>query len=459
MVKPKKVIISTTLFLILFECFSQGIVIKNINTEGSYFVENFDENNFRVVYKIFSKDERLSDFNVVKFDSLLVVNDTSRISMFGNYSILGSASTKNNSAYLLGSVANSSLVLHIIDNNTGVGIDHRIKLQFDWSGESPCYLAAIENNFYLLVEGKVSELVAIAPNGEYKWQKLFTGGGSILAINFMKVVENQLFLSFTYDPRRNKTKNEIRAIDPINGNETFSFPMIYGKNKLTIDNIIPYNQEEVILTGRVFKNLKKQDSSPGSPYFAKVNYLSKAIVFAEVKTRENIFWMNFLKSKDNQSGYLIGETFTSDPPIYIPIGGFAGVIANSIATAAYTCTLRFNKIVLMQLNNFIDHEIQSYGVSPRATSVNQYLHPYRFARYAFNKGNTHYFGDNGNGAIYSISKANINQYNPADKAEHTIGTIPNANAPSIIFLSSGYALYSDQNVSKRELIFDQIKFR
>lgn len=457
MVKSKKIIIAGILFLILFDCLSQDIVIKNINTEGSYFVENFDKNNFRVVYKIFSKDERLSDFNVVKFDSLLVVNDTSRISMFGNYSILGNASTKNNSAYLLGSASNSGLVLHIINNNTGIGTDHRVKLQFNWSGDSPCYLTAIENNFYLLVEGKVSELVAIAPSGEPIWKKLFTGAGSTLSVNFMKVVDNQLFLSFTYDPRKNKTKNEIRAIDPSTGNESFLFPMIYEKKKLTIDNIIPYNQEEIILTGRTFKNLKKQDSSPGIPYVAKMNTMSDAIDFTEIKTKENVYWMGFLKSNENQGGYLIGETFTSDPPVYIPIGGFAGVIANSIATAAYTCTLRFNKIVFVKFNTTADNEIQSYGITPRATSVNQYMHPYRFAHYANNKGNTHYFGDNGEGSIYSISKGNISKYNPTEKTEHTIGTIPNANVPSIIFLSERYALYSDQNVSKRELIFNQIK--
>ncbi|GAB1446512.1 hypothetical protein MASR2M41_22960 [Flammeovirgaceae bacterium] len=458
MVRPKEIIIVVVLSLILFECHSQNIVIKNINTEGSYFVENFDENNFRVVYKIFSKDERLSDFNVVKFDSLLVVNDTSRISMLGNYRILGNASTKNNSAYLLGSVSNSSLVIHIIDNITGTGIDHRIKLQFNWSGNSPCYLTAVKNNFYLLVEGKISELIAIAPDGESLWQRLFTGASSTLEINFMKAINNQLFLSFTYDPRTNKAKNELRAIDPATGNESFTFPMIYGTKKLTIDNIIPYSDEEIILTGRSFKNLKKNETSSGIPYFAKVNQAANSIHFTEIKAKEgNIYWMSLLKSPDNQSGYLIGETFTSDPPIYIPLGGVAGIIANSIATSSYSCTLRFNKIVIVKLNNIVDHEFQSYSVATRTFSVNTYLYPYRFARYAYSKGRAHYFGGNEKGDIYCVNGGNIKKYNPSDKLEQTIGTIPNANTPVVIFLNNEYAMYADQNLPKRELVFNLIK--
>ncbi|HCR54154.1 MAG TPA: hypothetical protein DIW27_07050, partial [Cytophagales bacterium] len=100
MEKSKIAIAVALLFLTFFKGFSQGIIIRDINIEGSYFVENFDRNNFRVAYKIFSKDERLSDFNIVTFDSLLIVTDTSKISMFGNYHILGVASTKENSAYL-----------------------------------------------------------------------------------------------------------------------------------------------------------------------------------------------------------------------------------------------------------------------------------------------------------------------------------------------------------------------
>jgi len=458
MEKSKIAIAVALLFLTFFKGFSQGIIIRDINIEGSYFVENFDRNNFRVAYKIFSKDERLSDFNIVTFDSLLIVTDTSKISMFGNYHILGVASTKENSAYLLGSASNSSLVLHIIDNKTGIGIDHRIKSQFKWTDGTPCYLETLENNFYLLIDGKISELIAIAPSGNAIWQRSFTGAGSTLEINFMKAVDSLLFLSFTYNPRTNKTKNELRVIDPITGNESFSLPMIYGTKKLTIDNIIPYSDKEVVLTGRSFKNLKRNESSSGIPYFALVNHATGSFNFSEIKTKEgNIYWMSLLKSPSNQSEYLIGETFTSDPPVYIPLGGFAGVIANSIATSAYTCTLRFNKIVFVKLNKIIDHEFQSYSVAARAFSVNKYLHPYRFARYAYSRGKAHYFGSNGNGEIYNISSGDIKKYNPTDKTEQTIGTIPNLNAPSIIFLSKGYALYAEQNPSSKELVFNYIK--
>jgi len=456
--KSKKSIIVTVLILGFFECFSQGIIIRDINIEGSYFVENFDKNDFRIVYKIFSKDQRVSDFNVVEFDSLLVVSDTSKISMFGDYIILGNASTGANSAYLLASASNSSLVLHIIDNKTGKGIGHQIKPQFGWVVGSRCYLTVLENNFYLLVEGKISEIIAIAPDGESLWQRLFTGASSTLEINFMKAINNQLFLSFTYDPRTNKSKNELRAIDPATGNESFTFPMIYGTKKLTIDNIIPYSDEEIILTGRSFKNLKKNETSSGIPYFAKVNQVANSIHFTEIKAKEsNIYWMSLLKSPDNQSGYLIGETFTSDPPIYIPLGGVAGIIANSIATSAYSCTLRFNKLVFVKLNNIVDHEFQSYSVTTRTFSVNTYLYPYRFARYAYGKGRAHYFGSSGKGDIYCVSGGNIKKYNPSDKLEQTIGMIPNANTPVVIFLNNEYAMYADQNLPKRELVFNLIK--
>jgi hypothetical protein len=111
----------------------------------------------------------------------------------------------------------------------------------------------------------------------------------------------------------------------------------------------------------------------------------------------------------------------------------------------------------VKLNKIIDHEFQSYSVAVRAFSVNKYLHPYRYARYAYSRGKAHYFGSNGNGEIYSISGGDIKKYNPTDKIEQTIGTILSLNAPSIIFLSKGYALYAEQNPSSKELVFNYIK--
>ncbi|MBL7856131.1 MAG: hypothetical protein JNM57_00465 [Cyclobacteriaceae bacterium] len=247
---------------------AQSIQIKDIYFKEGYHFDHTDPNNFRLIYKIASRNPNTSLFRKIDFDTLLSITDTTLINMGGSYRLITSASNHRYTATLFASTSPAHMVLHILgEHNYKRSIIFQTKVP--WKKKMTFYLisSADPGVFYILYpfDKKNWEIQCVSVDDKVLWKKEISGGNEKLTLSYPFIVDQRLVVLASLSPLKNKESHALHVIDPQSGNIISTLPIAGQYERNTVDNVF-FQDSTMFITGRKFFTRGTSDKANGMPY-------------------------------------------------------------------------------------------------------------------------------------------------------------------------------------------------
>lgn len=420
------------LLMLLIVCsihaLAQDIAIRDIDYRSDYYLSETLDKNFRIVYKVKSKNQVQSLFRKIDFDSLLRLSDTTEIKLNGNFKLVASAEGSRYVASALGSKDTGVLQLHWLDKETEEQSATRIFTTGTFSKRMAVRVhpSSDPEAFFVIysVNKQQWDVLLLSRDGKVKTKRTINSGGKRLAVAQSYFINGDLVLIINKNHASKASAYETLILDGLTGKDKANQILSSKDARLEIDNSFIVDST-LYLAGRKFFSNRIKHNQPGMPSLVSVDPLSDSIRDSRLNIASipnNVFWMDVVKLPDGNK-YLVGETFTSEP-----FGAyFAKALVTSFATlgmfSVTWSSLKWKDVVVLPLD--ADNTKPLYcTIAQRRVQIGSHLPAYPFASYAHRTGQIRYFGHSSDGYLYLLDGGVFKKYTPDLKRFTTLGQLP-----------------------------------
>jgi hypothetical protein len=386
--------------------FAQDITIKDGDLQERYFISRTDQSTFRLTYKVNHKDKKLIHYRSIDFNQSLAVIDTVSLFLKGDYSFVASAESANSVGILMGS-AYGELMLYATDKVSRQITPFRIKIATPWKKTKRVWLLADPDLegflvFYEAYFNNTWEILAYSKQGQLLWSKKFEQAN--FAVLDAIILGDRIFIACGLNVGTKKERGLFRVLEYRDGSPVLDLELDDTENKRVIDNIVPYSDQEVLLTGRTFFRKVMSQSPVELPLIWRLNLETgkKDQIFFKTDSLVNkkIFWIDLVWK--NGVPCLIGEGATPGGDAAAGLAfGIASVLVTGgrAAIVPTTSNLKLNEVVVLPIKN--DRPIaQSIPVAAKSITSSGDRPALQFVRWAYKTGKTHLLSTNPDGNFF-----------------------------------------------------------
>ncbi|MBL7854861.1 MAG: hypothetical protein JNL17_10715 [Cyclobacteriaceae bacterium] len=397
---------------------AQSFEIKDGDLLQPYLVSQRDHSAFRLTYKVKTKNKKLIHYRSIDFDTSLSVVDTVSLFLKGDYSFVASAESSKSMGILMGS-AYGDLILYVFDKISRQITPFRMKLASPWNEKKTTWLLTDPNldGFLIFYEASVGqkwEILAHSERGKLTWSTQFDQPG--FSILDATIEEGRIFIICGEDVGTKKERNIFRILDFREGTQLFNFELDDKENQRVIDNILPFNEEEVLLTGRSYQKKTMSSSPIELPLIWKMNLVTgekNQIIFRTDSLSNNrILWFDIVRK--NGVPCLIGEgaRTASNAGATLAFGLVSGLMTGGRSIGLPNlASLKLNEVVFMPITS--DRPVaKSFSVSTKEIPSSGNKPALQFIRWAHKAGKTHLLSTDANGNFFVANRGQVVAVDP-----------------------------------------------
>lgn len=450
-----KACLKVILVILTFGINAQNISIRDIDYRSNVYLAQTGENALRLIYKTQKRDQILSHFRKLDFDTLLQVHDTTEIQLQGKFRLLASTESERFMVTAFGSDLAMQLQLHWVERVTEK--QHITKLQlanlYSKRTQVRVHPSSDPDAFFVLysVDKREWEVRLISSDGKIKSKQSIRYGSDKVNIVNSNFINDDLALVVGRNAASRKAQYEWRIINGATGVDEQTKTLSDKTSKLAIDNSLLVDSTLYLSGRRFFGNRFKRNAS-GLP--SLVSYDAKTNSFTDQQLGSSafpvkIFWMDLVVTPDGRK-YLVGESFVSEA-----FGGYlTKAILTSIATVGMLSvtwsSLKWQEVFIMPVD--ADRTAPTIlTLQRRRVQVGTHMPAFDFAGYAYNTGQVRYFGHDKEGSLYLLDGGTFKKYLYPLKEFVELGQLPAPMNSKVLFLSDSYSIVYTRSSGKLNL--------
>ncbi len=434
-------------------------------------------NSFQLVYKISKRlsknssgqfrkqlvpDLSNSTFRLIRFDTLLNIQDTVLIRLPGDFQALSLAEVGQHTYCLFDS--RNGLQLYAVDRETrsqqvfslGIKIKKSARNRLEFQS-----IARPDGLYVMLATNKRNwELTRLNWSGEKVWSRNISRTDLPFRLSVIPLSSTLLNLQIEKHLRSRLLKASV--LDATTGNEIATTDFLHQKETRAYDNHFFTQDSCLLITGRSFPGSNVSESLTGKPFILKYrpDGRSEELDFNLAPLAFTKFMWEDLVYDPNGKPYLIGETFTSGTlGGYIAkcVAAFPLLLLESFVTSSrgYSMTgsmidftkIRFQDVVYLPLTTDTPRFL---GLHPSTFRMRGFIHTYPLAHYAIAFSKSRYLLSNRSGVFFQ----DFHQIRKLELPNHRF-MITNEIIPrSSIFVSKNYFIEVNHSFYKNSYSFN-----